>query len=150
MSGEGGVLQLGGAQLGLITGFAACIAGLQILRDLRRLSKRQNRRESETKTGYLPKILSETSLHVFRLLQDSFHQSRETSMRLLVWPEPACVPASHNRAADSFQCSYFASSFASAILACWPASETAFRKASALRGVAAFPERMLRNIMCLP
>ena|ERR1700731_543545 len=41
-------------------------------------------------------------------------------------------------------------SFASAIRACWPASATAFRNAAALLGVVALPERMLRNIMCLP
>ncbi|SRR5258708_5651821 len=41
-------------------------------------------------------------------------------------------------------------SFASAIRACWPAPETAFRNAAALLGVVALPERMLRNIMCLP
>ena len=41
-------------------------------------------------------------------------------------------------------------SFASAIRACWPASETAFGNATALLGVVALPERMLRNIMGLP
>ena len=47
-------------------------------------------------------------------------------------------------------CAYLLSSLASAIFACQPASEMAFMKASALAGVAALPERMLRNIMCLP
>ena len=51
MSGEGCIRQLSGAQLGLITRFAACLAGIQILRDFRRLSKRQDRRETETKTA---------------------------------------------------------------------------------------------------
>src|SRR5436305_5660948 len=45
---------------------------------------------------------------------------------------------------------YFFSSLASAMLACWPALETAFTNASALSGVDTFPERIFRNIMCLP
>jgi hypothetical protein len=45
---------------------------------------------------------------------------------------------------------YFFSSLASARLACWPALETAFTNASALSGVDTRPERMFRNIMCLP
>ncbi len=45
---------------------------------------------------------------------------------------------------------YFFSSLASAMLACWPALDTAFTNASALSGVATFPERIFRNIMCLP
>lgn len=45
---------------------------------------------------------------------------------------------------------YFLSSLSSAMCACWLASDIAFKNASALRGVDAFPERMLRNDMCLP
>jgi len=75
MSGDSRVRQLRGTQLGLIAGFAACIAGLQILRDFRRLGQRQNRQETETKTGYLcPKIFPETSFHIVHLLNDSVHQ----------------------------------------------------------------------------
>ena len=47
-------------------------------------------------------------------------------------------------------CSYFLSSFTSAIRACLPAPVTAFTNASALFGVDALPERMARNVMCLP
>jgi len=45
---------------------------------------------------------------------------------------------------------YLLSSLASAMCACWPASDTAFTKALPLTGVAALPERMLRKFMCLP
>lgn len=45
---------------------------------------------------------------------------------------------------------YLLSSFASAIRACWPAFEMAFMNASALLGVVALPESMLRNSICLP
>jgi hypothetical protein len=48
---------------------------------------------------------------------------------------------------------YFLSSlasFASAIRACWPASETALRNAAALLGVVALPETMLRNRLSGP
>jgi hypothetical protein len=45
---------------------------------------------------------------------------------------------------------YFLSSLASAMRACWPASVTAFKNASTLFGVGPFPERMVRNSMCLP
>src|ERR1041384_2199659 len=45
---------------------------------------------------------------------------------------------------------YFLSSLASAMFACCPAFDTAFMNASALLGVDTLPERMLRNIMCLP
>ena len=45
---------------------------------------------------------------------------------------------------------YFLSAIASAMLACWPASDTALMNASALLGVDALPERMLRNFMFLP
>jgi hypothetical protein len=55
-----------------------------------------------------------------------------------------------NAPAGSLECDYFLSSSASATRACWPASDTAFMNASALLGVAAFPERILRNFMCFP
>ena len=59
------------------------------------------------------------------------------------------VPASATPVCWGF-ISYFLSSFASATRACWPASDTALMNASALFGAATLPERMLRNIMCLP
>ena len=59
MSGESYIGQLRGAQLGLITGFAARLAGLQILRDVRRLSKCQNWRADRDQDRLLaPKDVS--------------------------------------------------------------------------------------------
>lgn len=45
---------------------------------------------------------------------------------------------------------YLLSSLASAMWAWFPASDTAVTNALPLAGVDALPERMLRNIMCLP
>jgi len=68
-------------------------------------------------------------------------------------------PAWSQRSADrnairrSVQWVYLAIYFlscASAIRACWPASDTAFINASAILGVDTLPERMLRNFMFLP
>ena len=62
VNGECHVGQLGGTQLGSIAGFAAGLAGLQILRRVGGLSKRQNR--PEAKARYLrPETFSKTRFH---------------------------------------------------------------------------------------
>jgi hypothetical protein len=60
------------------------------------------------------------------------------------------VSVSAKSRSPTASCDYLLSSLASATRAWWPASETALTNASALAGVAALPERMLRNIMWWP
>ncbi len=75
MSGEGNIRQLRGAQLGLITASRPALQASRFCTTIRRLSKRQKRRETETKTGYLhPKIFPETCFHLVRLPKDSFYR----------------------------------------------------------------------------
>jgi hypothetical protein len=98
-----------------------------------------------------PKTLPETSFHILHLLDDLEYVGKTNAIVKLSCADRNryAVPASY-KSLTSSRCNYRLPSFASAILACWPASDTALMNAFALAGVAAFPERMLRNIMCLP
>src|ERR1700687_489983 len=144
VAGEGHVRLLRRTQLGRSTNFAPSLARFQILRKIGGLSKRQDR--PETKTGYLrAQNLPESAFHISALRKSKTTSVNRTDRNQCVVPaKPQSVLLT------SPDGTYFLSSLASATFAFSPASDTALRNASALRGVATLPERMLRNNMCLP
>ena len=126
-------------QLGPVAGGPAVLASRQVLRKIGSLGNHQNRPQGDA--GYFrAKVSPRTGFHVRPpfgnqvKLTETGGRSRSAGITSRMQMPPT----------------YFLSSWSSAMCACWPASDTAFKNASALRGVVALPERMLRKVMRLP